>query len=123
MNYVLSSVTLYVQDIPTSKQFYREKLGIPVDEEQSNDYFVMLRMNGDSLLMLQSAGMAPEGFSTRPGGAEIGFEMDDVDQTYQEWKSRGVQMLNEPHDQPFGRTFNATDPDGHLLNVYRVRGQ
>jgi catechol 2,3-dioxygenase-like lactoylglutathione lyase family enzyme len=123
VTYALSSVTLYVEDIPTSRRFYTEKLGIPVNEDQSNDYFVMLQVKGDALFMLQSAGTAMDGFNTRSGGTEIGFEVDDVDRTYAEWKSRGVQTLTEPHDQPFGRTFNASDPDGHLLNVYRLKGQ
>ncbi|MFL5734555.1 MAG: VOC family protein [Chloroflexia bacterium] len=123
MKYAVSSVTLFVEDIPTAKRFYTETLGIPADESQSNPRFVFLQMKGDTLLLLQDASTAVEGFNTRPGGTEVGFEVDDVDQTYEEWRVQGVKMLNEPHDQPFGRTFNAIDPDGHLLNVYRLRSR
>ncbi|MDQ6693449.1 MAG: VOC family protein [Chloroflexota bacterium] len=124
MNYTLATVNLFVRDIPTSRQFYTEKLGIKADEAQSDDStFVFLPMKGECALLLQAARTADAGISTAPGGVEVGFEVDDVDATWEAWKGSGVKMLNEPHDKPFGRTFNATDPDGHLLNVYKLVGR
>ncbi len=121
MNYTLATVNLFVRDIPTSRQFYSEKLGIAADEAQSdNSTFVFLPMKGECALLLQAARTADAGITTAPGGVEVGFEVDDVDATWNSWKEAGVKLINEPHDKPFGRTFNGLDPDGHLLNVYKL---
>ncbi len=119
MKYKLTTINLFVCDIPTSRQFYIEKLGIEADEEQSTPRFVWLQTGGCALL-LQAANTADAGINTAPGGVEVGFEVDDVDAIWEAWKAVGVNLLNEPHDKPFGRTFNALDPDGHLINVYKL---
>ena len=40
-----------------------------------------------------------------------------VDDIYQKWVSKGVHVIEEPHDDVFGRTFVITDPDGNLIRV------
>jgi predicted enzyme related to lactoylglutathione lyase len=30
---------------------------------------------------------------------------------------KGVTVVEEPHDEVFGRTFVVTDPDGNLIRV------
>ena len=42
--------------------------------------------------------------------------MTDVDALYQELKSRGARILNEPKDYPYGmRDFDINDLDGNQL--------
>ncbi|MFC7469721.1 VOC family protein [Actinomadura keratinilytica] len=40
-----------------------------------------------------------------------------VDARYEEWKAKGVTIVEEPQDAVFGRTFVAADPDGNLIRV------
>jgi predicted enzyme related to lactoylglutathione lyase len=46
------------------------------------------------------------------------LSVDDVDEAYATWKSRGVEMVTEPWDAPFGRTFAFKDADGRVLHAY-----
>lgn len=43
-----------------------------------------------------------------------------VDALYEEWRDKGVQIVDEPRDEGFGRTFVAADPDGNLIRVAPV---
>jgi hypothetical protein len=40
-----------------------------------------------------------------------------VDTIYATWTAKGVTVIEEPHDDVFGRTFVITDPDGNLIRV------
>jgi predicted enzyme related to lactoylglutathione lyase len=40
-----------------------------------------------------------------------------VDEIYASWVDKGVRVVEEPHDEVFGRTFVVTDPDGNLIRV------
>lgn len=43
-----------------------------------------------------------------------------IDEIFTSWVSKGVQVVEEPHDAVFGRTFVITDPDGNLIRVSPV---
>ncbi len=43
-----------------------------------------------------------------------------IDETYRLWKSKGVQIVQPPYDDVFGRTFVVADPDGNLIRVSLV---
>lgn len=49
-----------------------------------------------------------------PGGAAA------IDEAFTNWVAKGVQVVEEPHDAVFGRTFVVTDPDGNLIRVSPV---
>ena len=51
---------------------------------------------------------------------DTGFEVENVDATFAEWKEKGVEMVTEVSDMPFGRTFLARTPDNHVLRVLQV---
>ncbi len=117
----LGIVTLYVNDIAREKSFYKEVIGLPVDEENLGPAFTMLQLSSGPLFALQSIAVLPPGQAHPAGSFEIGFEVDDVDATYAVWKAKGVEMVSAPTDKPFGREFLAKDPEGHYLSVYRLR--
>jgi predicted enzyme related to lactoylglutathione lyase len=37
---------------------------------------------------------------------------------HRDWIARGLPIIQQPADLDFGRTFVATDPDGHRLRVF-----
>jgi predicted enzyme related to lactoylglutathione lyase len=42
---------------------------------------------------------------------------DEVNAIFKQWQSKGVTILQEPHDAGFGLTFLAADPDGNRIRV------
>lgn len=56
-----------------------------------------------------------------PGGSEVAFTVVDADavqDTYQDWAKRGLNIAQLPTKMDFGTTFVALDPDGHRLRVF-----
>src|SRR5579859_4235281 len=113
-------VILYVRDLQKSRKFYTDYLGLNVIEEQSDENFIMLNAGTDTFLALESLKVVPAGRAKEPGSVEIGFAIEDVDGTFVAWKSKGVEMIQEPETMPFGRNFMAKDPDGHYLTIYAL---
>lgn len=118
----LGFVILYVSDVAASKAFYTDVLGLTEVAEVSGPNFVTLRGEGGSLLSLQNRATAQFPPKDEPGngGVELSFASDDVDGTWRRWQARGVTLVTEPLDLPFGRYFMARDPEGYYLSVYRL---
>lgn len=116
MNPKLGMVILHFTDVAQARQFYTEKLGLFVLEHISDDHFVTLQTGGDAQM-----GLSGEPGDTVAGTTEIGFEVNDVDSVYASWQTQGVTLLTQPHDFPFGRAFDALDPEGHRINIYKLR--
>lgn len=60
---------------------------------------------------------APDEEPCRPLAA-LYLSVEDVDAAYALWKERGVEMVSEPWDAPFGRTFAFKDADGRIMHAY-----
>lgn len=43
-----------------------------------------------------------------------------VDETFTSWVEKGVQVVEEPHDDVIGRTSVSTSPNGNLIRVSPV---
>lgn len=56
-----------------------------------------------------------------PRACEVGLMVPRttaaVDDVYEKWAAKGVTVVEEPHDDVFGRTFVIADPDGNLIRV------
>src|SRR5262245_49863922 len=125
MNSKLGITIIYVRDIQKMSRFYTETLGLSVVKEQTAETFVTLSAGGTWLALADVAGpwvsrklhlLPAQGETTLvPVGIELSFEVDDVDATWREWQAKGVPTLAAPQDFPFGRAFDAQDPEGHLL--------
>ncbi len=120
MNLKPGIVILVTRNLKQTQEFYVEKLGLSINETLSSPTFVILDTAGDCQLALQNA---YDGQTAEPGNTEIGFEVDNVDVVWQEWKARGVTTMTDPADMSFGRVFDAQDPDGHRLSVYKLKGR
>jgi predicted enzyme related to lactoylglutathione lyase len=98
-------------DVPRARRFYTEKLGLSTEDDMG-DAFSQFTTREGTLWAVMSR---PE--HATPLGAELYLQVDDADQAYQTWKARGVDMLTEPHTEPFGRTFAFKDADGRILHA------
>jgi len=117
----LNFVIVYMRDMEKAKAFYSDVVGFSVVEAISSPTFVTLRSATGAMIGLQdnAAALMPPRAEEHAGNIELSFEADDVDLTWKRWKEKGVEMITEPMDLPFGRYFMAKDPEGHYLSVYR----
>lgn len=118
----IGAITLFVEDLDTTKQFYREVFGLPVTFEDADSVVFQF---GDTLINLLKASAAlelvePAAVADREAGSRFQFTIavDDVDATCAELIRRGVQLLNGPMDRPWGvRTAAFQDPAGHIWEI------
>ena len=105
-----------VSDMKRSVGFYRDMLGIPLKFE-SPEWTEFA--TGATTLALHGGGVAREyqdtGDQSKTAGAcSIGFNVDDVDKTYEELKSKGMTFVMPP-TQREGEGIKLAvglDPDG-----------
>ena len=104
-----------VSDMARSIEFYKDKLGIPLKFE-SPDWTEF--QTGTTTLALHGGGIRQEPRSESSdkdaGTCSIGFNVDDVDKTYEELKSKGVNFVMPPtqRENEGIRLAVCVDPDG-----------
>ena len=105
----ISAVTLAVNDMARSVEFYR-KLGFEVLYGGERAAFSSLRV-GEAFVNLVSS----RGYEHRWWGRAI-FRVDQVDVYYRALQAQGL-TVESPRDAAWGeRYFHITDPDGHELS-------
>lgn len=118
----IGAITLFVEDLATTKGFYAAVFGLPLifkDEVSAVFKFE------NTLINLLSVSEAPEliqpaSVASAASGARMQFtiEVDDVDAMCAELSRRGVELLNGPMDRPWGiRTACFRDPAGHIWEI------
>jgi len=118
----IGAITLFVENLEATKQFYREVFGLPVTFE--DDASAVFKF-GDTLINLLRTAAAreliePAAVASREAGARFQFtlEVEDVDAMCAELATRGVELLNGPMDRPWGiRTASFRDPGGHIWEI------
>ena len=118
----IHAITLFVEDLATTKRFYEEVFRPPLIFE--DDVSAVFRFE-NTLINLLDVSEAPELIQpatvAKPdSGARLQFtiEVDDVDAMCAELSRRGVDLLNGPMDRPWGiRTASFRDPAGHIWEI------
>jgi predicted enzyme related to lactoylglutathione lyase len=108
----LTYAIVTTDDVPRARQFFTDKLGLTTEDDIGDDFSQFTTRQGTLWALM----VRPE--HAAPRGAELYLEVDDVDDSYRVWKERGVDLLTEPHDEPFGRTFAFKDPDGRVMHAW-----
>jgi lactoylglutathione lyase len=125
---VFGHVILFVSDLPASVAFYRDVVGL---EHRFTDAGYAEFGTGDTRFALYERRRAEwlTGQEARPGPAgEVVLVVDDVDGVAAGLRARGVRLLAEPTDRPWGhRTLHIADPDGFVVEfaqpIPRVRSR
>jgi catechol 2,3-dioxygenase-like lactoylglutathione lyase family enzyme len=118
----ISTVTLFVEDLAATSEFYERVFGLPVVFQDPDS--AVFRF-GTMLVNLLKTTAAPELIEPgRLAPAEAGsrfqftIDVDDVDAMCAELAARGVKLLNGPIDRPWGvRTASFQDPAGHIWEI------
>ena len=118
----ISAITLFAEDLATTKRFYRDVFGLPVVFEDDDSAVFKFGATLVNLLKTSAAGelIEPAAVASRDAGARFQFtiDVDDVDAMCAELTGRGVELLNGPQDRPWGvRTACFMDPAGHIWEI------
>ena len=115
-----------VSDMNRSIEFYRDRLGIPL-KFQSPDWSEF--QTGATTLALHGGGILQEiargDQSKYAGTCSIGFNVEDLDRTYEELKAKGINFVMPP-TQREGEGIKlavCVDPDGLPISFAQVVAQ
>ncbi|HVN40979.1 MAG TPA: VOC family protein [Myxococcota bacterium] len=118
----VSANLIVTRDAPRLAAFYREQLGIPLEEEQHGGGGAALHF-GCSLGGIHFAVHPVENWQaspeTGPGGTRVAFAIDDAEDAARTLRARGVECLG-PLDMGWGRLVFCRDPDGNLVELVRM---
>ncbi len=118
-----------VSDLERSVRFYREVLGIPLqdaahDSEKRDPWYggehaAYSWTDGAFIHFALYSAHEPE----RPvaTAAQIGFHVPDFDSVHQQVLASGSKVLLEPRSEAWGRTARYLDPDGNIVSITESR--
>ena len=120
----ISAITLFVEDLAITKDFYVEVFGLPIVFEDADSVVFRFGTTLVNLLRTTAASelIEPAAVAPRDAGSrlQLTIEVEDVDATCAELARRGVELLNGPMDRPWGvRTACFADPAGHVWEIAR----
>lgn len=110
----LAYAVLTTSDMPRAKRFFTDQLGRTTEDEHGELFAQFATREGTGWSIRASLPDAP------PAETVLYLQVKDVDGAFATWRERGVDMVNEPHDEPFGRTFAVRDPDGRVLHAFAL---
>ena len=120
-------LTLTVDDIERSIDFYGNKLGLTVEINAAPD-FALIRIGGDgggTIGLLSSARTASEGAAAtttlQKRSIHVEFSTDDLDELHKVLQARGVSFHEPPHDERWERSMTSFDPDGYAVEFAQGR--
>lgn len=118
----IATITLFVEDLETAKQFYQKVFGLPVAFEDNDSAVFKFGSMLVNLLKTTAAAelIQPARVASRESTARFVFtiRVDDVDAMCADLTTRGVELLNGPMDRPWGvRTASFIDPAGYIWEI------
>ncbi|MGE9809592.1 VOC family protein [Janibacter sp. G1551] len=112
---------IYVTDVERATSFYSDLFDI--EPVMLTPRYVPFEVAPGVLFALWN-GRGDTVSTSTPRSSELGLMLSasqsSVDDLYAAWTAKGVTVVEEPHDEVFGRTFVITDPDGNLIRVSPV---
>ena len=117
----LAMTTIHVRDFRGALKFYGETLGFKLGDTMDTPHVKWAEVHvGAIRLGIHAADSISEAGSRDPGGPTgIIFAPKDCDKAVEELRNRGVKIVVEPIDMPYGRHAEIADPEG---NEYMLVG-
>lgn len=114
----VGNICYYVSDIRRTETFYRDTLGLAVDnmgdDGNGNDFLIAHTAGGIDLLFFQMEG-------TAGSSPIIVFEMAQggIDAAITGLAEAGATIVTPVSHAPGGWSAEFADPDGHVLSMYQ----
>lgn len=109
-------VSLQVHDLDASARFYTDVLGLR-RAPQSPPGAVVFATEPAAFALREP--VVDLDLVDRLGwGVALWLKADDPDGVHAALVAAGAEIVTEPFDGPFGRTFAFADPDGYVLTIH-----
>ncbi|NTU46154.1 hypothetical protein HGA88_00860 [Candidatus Roizmanbacteria bacterium] len=122
MFHTLFANCLLVENFDNSLHFYRDILGLEVNNQDG--HFADFKLNGTSLAIFQKSdaiAMFPEKYMGNGGGIVLGFQVSNVQTAWDELKKNGVMIIEGPKTTEWGQTVAYFfDPDNNIWEVSQL---
>jgi catechol 2,3-dioxygenase-like lactoylglutathione lyase family enzyme len=113
------AICLLVEKLEASLAFYRDMLGMKVNSEDNG--FAEFKLGETPLALYerkQATAMFPERFMSAAGGVVIALQVENVDKTCDDLRSKGIKLFEEPKVTTWGQTVAYLhDPDGYIIEL------
>ena len=133
----IANAQLWVHDQDEALAFYTQKLGMEVRSDVTlpelnfrwlavgppgqPDVAIVLMAIPDPPVMDTESARQVETLMAKGYAGTIFLTTDDCRAKYEELKGRGVQFVDEPHEQPYGIDSSFRDPSGNHLRLTELR--
>ncbi len=129
MNLQFSTCFVIVHDPDEALSFYRDTLGLDVRNDVARESFRWITVGSSeqpevSIVLTNYLNGSPADNDAIAGlvakGALNGvhFHADDLEATFEQLRSAGAEIVQEPTDQPWGARDGAVrDPSGNLIRI------
>lgn len=114
----IGSICYYVTDIAKTESFYRDAIGLDVqnmgDDGEGNDWLMAKTSNDIELIFFKQ--------ESRPGNSPIiVFDLADggIDDIVAELAEKGTTIVTPVSHAPGGWSADVADPDGHTVSMYQ----
>ncbi|MBO1580467.1 VOC family protein [Bacillus sp. XF8] len=122
MNVKMKYMILYVEKYDECLRFYKDLLHLPIKGEHGtyiefDTGVTILALNSREDVRELTGLPIPKG-ALESSHFEIGFVVEDVNETISELRGQGVKVLVEPITKPWGQTIAyVSDPDGNYIEI------
>lgn len=129
MNLTLSQCFVIVHDPDLALAFYRDALGLELRNDVAKEDFRWITVGAASqpdvaiVLTNYLNGSPADGEAVAALVAKgalngVHFHSDDLDATFEKLRASGVEIVQEPTDQPWGtRDLAVRDPSGNMVRI------
>jgi len=125
---------VFVNDQDEALDFYVGKLGLEVSADQNLGFMrwltvrvpgdpshdILLERPGPPAMDDKTAAQMRELIAKGASGFAAGFTTQDAKKTYEQLKSKGVEIVEEPTDRGYGIDFGLRDPFGNHLRIVQL---
>jgi catechol 2,3-dioxygenase-like lactoylglutathione lyase family enzyme len=135
---MLNAITItqiYVPDQDQALDFYVGKLGLQVTNDMQfgpmrwltvalpgqPDREVLLEKPGPPSMSEDTAAQVRDLITKGAAGGHLFFQTDDAHKTHAELRAKGVEITEEPVEQPYGIDFGLRDPFGNHLRIAQMK--
>jgi predicted enzyme related to lactoylglutathione lyase len=108
----ISAITLFVEDLPVTRQFYRDVFGWDIHVQSDVPEFRYTTLGtGESMKagIMDASAWLPEG---SPATWSVYFRVEHTDTALAKVVEQGGTMVTAAEDTPYGRLATAADPMG-----------
>jgi len=110
-----SRYVLAVNNLVTSADFYKNKLGFQTVWEEGGWHFLI---RDDIKIMLGECPNDKPASEINSHSYFAYLEVDNIDMLYKEYQSKGVEVLSSIENKPWGqREFSIRTIDGHRITL------